>query len=154
MNHFTRSTTVRGALLAATALLAVGQTSAQADPYPHGHHRHGHGNWMYVTVTHGDARADGSRGSGSRAGASRDALLLCDPPRGHARAADACAELDAASGDIGAVPRKDALCPMIYAPVTARAQGVWNGTRVTYARTFSNTCEMSALTRDVFALDA
>lgn len=150
MNHFTRSTTVRGALLAATALLAVGQTSAQAAPHPHGHthgntrgHAHGHGNWLYVTVTHGDARAGGARG----------ALLMCDPPQGHAHATDACAELDAASGDIGAVPRKDAFCPMIYAPVTARAEGVWNGTRVTYARTFSNTCEMSALTRDVFALD-
>ena len=142
MNHFTRSTTVRGALLAATALLAAGQTAAQAAPYPHGHH-HGHGNWLYVTVTHGDARA----------GSSRSALLMCDPPQGHAHATDACAELDAASGDIGAVPRKDTFCPMIYAPVTARAEGVWNGTRVTYAHTFSNTCEMSARTRDVFALD-
>lgn len=142
MNHFTRATTVRGALFAATALLAVGQVPAQAVPHPHVHH-HGHGNWLYVTVTHGDARTGGTRG----------ALLMCDPPRGHAHAADACAELDAAAGDIGAVSRKETFCPMIYAPVTARANGEWNGRRVAYERTFSNTCEMSAYTGDVFTLD-
>ncbi|MHB9858239.1 SSI family serine proteinase inhibitor [Streptomyces sp. YIM S03343] len=139
MNHFTRATAVRGALLAATALLAAGPVPAQAAP-----HAHGNGNWLYVTVTHGEARAGGSRSS----------LLMCDPPQGHAHAADACAELEAASGDIGAVPHKEVICPMIYAPVTAQAEGVWNGKRVAYAHTFANTCEMTAHTRDVFALDA
>jgi subtilisin inhibitor-like len=138
MNHFTRATAVRGALLAVTALLAAGQTPARAVPQPQGH-----GNWLYVTVTRGDAREGGTRGT----------LLTCDPPRGHAHAADACAELDAASGDIGAVPHREAFCPMIYAPVTARAEGMWDGEQVAYAHTFANTCELTARTRDVFALD-
>jgi Subtilisin inhibitor-like len=138
MNHFTRAAAARGALFAATALLAAGQTPARAAPHPHAH-----GNWLHVTVIHGDARGGGTRA----------ALLMCDPPRGHAHAADACAELDAASGDIDALPHEETFCPMIYAPVTARAEGRWNGERVAYAHTFANTCELTARTRHVFALD-
>jgi hypothetical protein len=102
------------------------------------------GNWLQLTLTHGDARDGHSRGT----------FLLCDPPHGHSRAADACAELAAADGDIHAIPpRKDAICSLVYAPVTAHATGRWNGRPVAYTQDFSNACVMSARTGAVFALD-
>ncbi|MFI7405146.1 SSI family serine proteinase inhibitor [Streptomyces sp. NPDC049541] len=130
---------VRGSLLAA-ALLAGGAAPAQAASpgFPPT-------DWLYLTVTKGDARSPHTR----------DTLLLCDPPQGHARAADACEELAAADGDIARIPsKKNIFCPMIYAPVTVHARGEWNGRRVEYTQTFSSTCVMAGRTGSVFALDA
>ncbi|MFJ8732699.1 SSI family serine proteinase inhibitor [Streptomyces bauhiniae] len=45
------------------------------------------------------------------------------------------------------------LCPLIYAPVRARAHGRWNGRPVEYDRTYGNACELRAETGDVFALE-
>ena len=134
-----KATALRGALLAAaTVLLAAGQAPAEAV------HRHGlQGDWLYLTVTRGDSRSSDTRGT----------LLLCDPPQGHARAAEACAELAAAGGDIDAVPAAGVFCPMVYAPVTAHARGEWKGRQVDYTRTFSNRCVLAARTGDVFALE-
>ena len=129
---------VRGGLLAAVALLTVGAAPAHAAP-----EQTVPGNWLYLTVTTGDARSSNTRGT----------LLLCDPPQGHAHAAQACAELRTAGGDITRIPvRVDVLCPMLYAPVTASARGEWNGRRTEYTRTFSNTCMMGVETGSVFAL--
>ncbi|OSC62284.1 serine protease [Streptomyces sp. 4F] len=83
----------------------------------------------------------------------RGALLLCDPPRGHARAARACAELDAVNGRIADIPLRETHCPMIHAPVTAQARGQWRGQPVEYTQTFSNDCVMAARTGAVFAWD-
>lgn len=138
MTYSMKATAVRGALLAAVALLATGQAPAQAAP---GHT--GQGNWLFLTVTRGDSRSSDTRGT----------LLLCDPPQGHAHAAEACAELDAAGGDIDAIPPRSVFCPMIYAPVTTHARGEWNGNPVDYTKTFSNACVMTARTGEVFALD-
>ncbi|OIJ63054.1 SSI family serine proteinase inhibitor [Streptomyces mangrovisoli] len=173
MTHFTRTTAVRGALPVAAALLAAIPTTAQAagltgpaapvravartapDAPVRPVSRVARagavravsrtasgagfaGDWMYVAVT---------------AGGTRGALLTCDPPRGHARAADACAELATAHGDIAALPTQDVMCPMIYAPVTAEARGRWHGRPVTYRHTFANRCELNARTGSVFALD-
>ncbi|MFI5686598.1 SSI family serine proteinase inhibitor [Streptomyces sp. NPDC051636] len=141
MTHTTQATAVRGALLAAVALLAASPASAAARTAPGDTHR---GDWLYLTVTRGDARYAETRGT----------LLRCGPPRGHARAAEACAELTAAGGDIGAIPQtKDVFCPMIYAPVTVHARGEWHGRLVAYRETFSNACAMGARTGAVFALD-
>ncbi|WP_019071457.1 MULTISPECIES: SSI family serine proteinase inhibitor [Streptomyces] len=138
MTYTSRTTTLRGALLAVALLLAAGQAPAQAAP------RHGlQGDWLYLTVTRGDSRSSDTRGT----------LLLCDPPQGHARAAEACAELAAAGGDIDAIPAAGVFCPMVYAPVTAHARGEWKGRQVDYTRTFSNRCVLAARTGDVFALD-
>ncbi|MGW3408504.1 SSI family serine proteinase inhibitor [Streptomyces sp. NPDC000888] len=129
---------VRGGLLAAVALLTMGAAPAQAMPQ-----KAAGGNWLYLTVTTGDARSSDTRGT----------LLLCDPPQGHAHAAQACEELRAAEGDITRIPvRADVLCPMIYAPVTASARGEWNGRRTEYTHTFSNTCMMGVETGSVFGL--
>lgn len=150
---YTIAVTVRRVLLAGVALLAVcAAPAAQAAPGT------GHGaGWLHLTVTREAAapQVPGTRRTaGPRSGATRDALLLCDPPRGHRQAAEACAELTAAGGDIHAIPpREGALCPMIYAPVTARAQGRWHGRPVDYRETFSNECAMKARTGQVFALD-
>ncbi|MFI6408394.1 SSI family serine proteinase inhibitor [Streptomyces sp. NPDC050548] len=138
MTHTSTATALRGALLAAAVLLAAGQAPAQAAP------RHGlQGDWLYLTVTRGDSRSSDTRGT----------LLLCDPPQGHAHAAEACAELAAAGGDIDALPARSVFCPMIYAPVTAHARGEWQGRPVDCTRTFSNGCVLAARTGDVFALD-
>jgi hypothetical protein len=128
----------RAGLLAATALLAAAapaRAAAPADPP---------GTWLYLTVAQGDERS----------APAREGLLLCDPPQGHARATEACAELAAAHGDITRIPaKKDVYCPMIYAPVTVQAHGRWAGRKVDYTQTFSSRCFMNARTGSVFALD-
>ncbi|MFF4269653.1 SSI family serine proteinase inhibitor [Streptomyces sp. NPDC001536] len=137
MTNRTASKAARGTLLAAALLLA---TTAPAQAAPEDSRAD---DGLFLTVTQGDARSSDTRGT----------LLLCDPPQGHGRAAEACAELEAADGDIAALPVKDTNCPMIYAPVTARAQGQWNGRPVDYTETFSNGCVMAGRTGSVFALD-
>ncbi|MFG3183031.1 SSI family serine proteinase inhibitor [Streptomyces sp. JHA19] len=136
----TRPTTlVRGGLLAAAAALALGTATPQATA-----RQADSGNWLYVTVTHGDAR------SGEQPGR----LLTCDPPQGHTKAAEACAQLDAVDGDIHRLEQHGTYCPMVYAPVTARARGEWNGHPIDYRETFANSCGMTSRTGAVFTVDA
>ncbi|MGW0331007.1 SSI family serine proteinase inhibitor [Streptomyces sp. NPDC003011] len=138
MTHTTTAKAVRGSLLAAAALLLVTVAPARATPQegiP--------GGWLLVTVTTGDARSSDTRGT----------LLLCDPPQGHRRAAEACAQLEAALGDLRAISLRDVRCPMVHAPVTAHARGHWKGRQVDYTETFTNRCVMGARTGAVFALD-
>ncbi|MEU9594069.1 SSI family serine proteinase inhibitor [Streptomyces sp. NPDC048219] len=138
MTHIITAAAARAGLLLTAVLLAAGAAPATATA------RHEPGNdWLQVTVTRGDAPT----------GATRGAMLRCDPPRGHARAAEACAELEAAGGDFDRIPLRDTYCPMVYAPVTAHAEGQWRGRAVDYTRTFPNTCVMTARTGAVFALD-
>jgi hypothetical protein len=129
---------VGGGLLAAAAALALGTATPQAAAQDSDT-----GNWLFVSVTHGDGRHAETPGR----------LLLCDPPQGHGKAAEACADLERVGGDIRRLERKDAFCPMIYAPVTAHARGEWNGRPVQYHETFSNGCGLAARTGAVFALD-
>ncbi|MEU2060240.1 SSI family serine proteinase inhibitor [Streptomyces sp. NPDC013455] len=136
MTYITRAAAAAGALLAAAGLLAAGPArAASRDILP--------GNWLYLTVTKGDARSSDTRG----------ALLLCDPPQGHTRAAEACTELAAAEGDVGRIPAKNVFCPMIYAPVTTHARGHWNNRTVDFEETYTSPCVMRARTGAVFALD-
>ncbi|MXM63803.1 serine protease [Streptomyces sp. HUCO-GS316] len=138
MKHTTTAKAVRAGLLAAAALLLAGATPAQATPgesVP--------ANWLYLTVTKGESRSAAGRGT----------LLLCRPPSGHPRAAEACAQVAAVDGDLGGLQARTVFCPMIYEPVTVQARGKWNGQRVAYTETFSNACEMEARTGAVFALD-
>ncbi|MFD8302218.1 SSI family serine proteinase inhibitor [Streptomyces sp. NPDC059690] len=140
MTISTTAQAVRGGLLTAVLLLA-GTAPAQAAPAPA---QPLSGDYLYLTVTKGDARSSDTRGT----------LLMCDPPQGHALAAEACAELAAADGDIAALPPKDVFCPMVYAPVSVHARGMWGGREVEYAQTFPNGCAMSARTGSVFAFDS
>ncbi|MFM9444228.1 SSI family serine proteinase inhibitor [Streptomyces acidiscabies] len=126
---------VLAAALALTALTSPAQAARSALP----------GNWLQISVTKGDGHSSDTRGT----------LLLCnDVPQGHARAAEACEQLRAARGDIRAVPEREGLCTLVYAPVTASARGRWDGRPVRYQQTFGNKCEMAMKTGAVFALDS
>ncbi|MEU5704523.1 SSI family serine proteinase inhibitor [Streptomyces aurantiacus] len=142
-NNQKATTAVRACLLAACALLVAGPVPARAAALP----QSPPGDWLYVTVTRGDART-----GDVRSGDTRGALLLCDPPQGHAHAARACEELRAAHGDVGRIPLKETFCPMVYAPLTAAARGEWGGRTITYEETFANACALTARTGAVFAL--
>ncbi|KUO12747.1 SSI family serine proteinase inhibitor [Streptomyces sp. DSM 15324] len=140
-SHSLAPVPLRRALLPAAAalLLATGAAPARAaaqDPQP--------ANWLQLSVTRDTAPSDGTRAT----------LLLCGPPQGHRRAAEACDQLNAVNGDLAALPAaQDTVCTLVYAPVTAHASGQWNGRAVAYSQTFSNACEMAARTGAVFALD-
>jgi len=142
------------ALLAVFAVFAAGAVPARAAAEPV--RETGPRTYLHLTVARGDVLPPGLRPlrpAGHRSGHTRDALLLCEPPLGHGRAAEACAQLDAAHGDIRRIPTRDGSCPMIYAPVTAKARGMWQGRPVDYRETFSNACAMEAVTGALFALD-
>jgi hypothetical protein len=138
MTHSTRA--ARAGLLAALALLTVAASApARTAAVP--------GDWLYVALTRGDARSSDARSSDTRG-----TLLLCDPPQGHGRATQACADLRRSDGDIARIPHRPAVCTEIYAPVRASAEGRWNGRQVAYEQTFANACVMAARTGAVFAL--
>jgi hypothetical protein len=140
--HSLAATAARGGLLAAAALLTLGAAPAGATVQaPTG--RAFTDNWLHLTVTRGDDPLSDRRGT----------LLMCDPPQGHTRAAEACAQLDTVDGDLSRLKTGEGFCTMIYAPVTVQARGEWNGRTVEYEETFSNGCMMNARTGPVFALD-
>ncbi|MFC9886970.1 SSI family serine proteinase inhibitor [Streptomyces pilosus] len=140
MTH-TSVRTLRAGLAAALVLLACAAparatgTEHPTAPVPDSR--------LLLTVSHGEQPSTAAGGT----------LLSCDPPRGHRRAADACAELDAVDGRIENIPAKEVFCPMVYAPVTARASGSWRGRQIEYTATFPNSCTLTARTGAVFALD-
>jgi hypothetical protein len=139
MTYSTTAKAVQAGLLTAASLLALGAAPAQAttqDSFP--------GNWLFLTVAKGDVRHSDTHGT----------LLMCNPPQGHGKAAEACAELEPVGGDIAGLRPQDVHCPMIYTPVTAHARGQWQGRPVEYQETFSNACVLGARTGSVFALDA
>jgi subtilisin inhibitor-like len=84
-------------------------------------------------------------------GSGRAAWLGCAPARGsHPKAARACGTLAAVAGDPAAIPDREGVCPMVYAPVTARATGRWHGTAVHYRERFTNSCAMTLGTDGLF----
>lgn len=135
---------VRAGLLAALALLTVAASAPVRATAVQG-------GWLYVSLTRGDARSFDTRGD-ALSSDTRGTLLLCDPPQGHGRATQACAELRRTDGDITRIPHRNAICTEIYAPVRATAEGQWNGHQVAYEQTFANACVMTARTGSVFAL--
>ncbi|MDT0433771.1 MULTISPECIES: subtilase-type protease inhibitor [Streptomyces] len=84
----------------------------------------------------------------------RAVTLTCAPTASgsHPSAAEACAELRSANGDINALTaRSGALCTKAYDPVVVTVGGVWQGKRVAYERTFANECVKSSYGRSLFA---
>ncbi|MER7487858.1 SSI family serine proteinase inhibitor [Streptomyces sp. NPDC126497] len=128
---------VRAGLFAALVLLACAVPARATDGHT------AEDSWLQLTVSHGETSSTSVDGT----------MLRCDPPRGHRHATEACAELAAVDGHIADIPPKDAICPLVHAPVTARANGMWRGRPVAYTETFSNTCMLTARTGRVFALD-
>jgi hypothetical protein len=84
----------------------------------------------------------------------RAVTLSCAPtPSGtHPAAASACAELRGVDGDFDALRATEGmLCTRQYDPVLVTVDGVWQGQRVSYERTFANECVKSSYTASLFA---
>ncbi|MFD3943143.1 SSI family serine proteinase inhibitor [Streptomyces sp. NPDC058579] len=86
-------------------------------------------------------------------GDTESASLGCSPAGGdHPEAEAACDELDTADGDFDRLEvTPDAICPMIYDPVTATATGTYDTEPVAWKKTFSNACLLNVETGKVFA---
>jgi hypothetical protein len=90
---------------------------------------------LVLTLGHGESAAV--------AGPARAVTLTCAPrPSGsHPAAALACAELRAADGDFELLAGTGGgVCTREYDPVVVTVDGVWQGKRVSYERTFANEC--------------
>ncbi|MEU9253717.1 subtilase-type protease inhibitor [Streptomyces sp. NPDC048270] len=79
----------------------------------------------------------------------RASTLSCAPTAQgtHPDPKAACTALAATAGSLDALlaaPDPNRACPMHYAPVTVTAEGVWEGSRISWKHTFSNACTMSA----------
>ncbi|MFF1279795.1 protease inhibitor [Streptomyces sp. NPDC058299] len=84
----------------------------------------------------------------------RAVTLNCAPSASgtHPAAAQACAELRGVGGDLDALKAAgDIMCTKMYDPVVVTVQGVWQGKRVAYERTFGNTCMKDAVGGSLFA---
>jgi len=100
---------------------------------------------LVLTIGHGDSAA--------AATPLRAVTLTCAPTASgtHPAAALACAELRGAGGDFDALTaRTDVLCTKQYDPVVVTVDGVWQGKRVSYERTFANECVKNSYETSVF----
>ncbi|MFI7870064.1 protease inhibitor [Streptomyces salinarius] len=100
---------------------------------------------LVLTVGHGESAAT--------AAPLRAVTLTCAPTASgtHPAADAACAELRAAHGDPSALAADDAvMCTREYAPVVVTVDGVWQGRRLSYERTFANECVKNAGSASVF----
>ncbi|MEU3344614.1 subtilase-type protease inhibitor [Streptomyces sp. NPDC006700] len=101
---------------------------------------------LVLTVGHGVAAAV--------AAPERAVTLSCAPtPSGtHPAASEACAELRGTDGDFATLrPGDHVVCTKEYNPVVVTAEGVWQGRRVSYERTYANECVKNASVTSVFA---
>ncbi|MEU6095240.1 protease inhibitor [Streptomyces sp. NPDC047079] len=101
---------------------------------------------LVLTTGHGQSTATATP--------QRAVTLTCAPTASgtHPAAADACAELRAVGGEPGALrAREGVLCTKLYDPVVVTVQGVWQGKRVDYERTFANECVKSSYGNALFA---
>ncbi|WP_326596685.1 SSI family serine proteinase inhibitor [Streptomyces brevispora] len=91
--------------------------------------------------------------SGSENTWIRGVVLHCPPGPDdrHPDATGACAAIDEADGDFGALPGDPHPCTYEYDPVTVTAEGVRTGEVIAHWRhTFPNACLMDASTGPVF----
>ncbi|MET8953465.1 protease inhibitor [Streptomyces sp. NPDC004393] len=101
---------------------------------------------LVLTTGHGQSTATATP--------QRAVTLTCAPTASgtHPAAADACADLRAVNGDLDALPaREGVFCTKLYDPVVVTVQGVWQGKRVDYERTFANECVKSSYGTALFA---
>ncbi|CAM3860879.1 SSI family serine proteinase inhibitor [Kibdelosporangium persicum] len=81
--------------------------------------------------------------------------LGCDDPDNvtgsHPRREQACKAIESAGGDLKKLEMvSDVNCPMIYDPVTARANGSFRGKRIDFKAVYPNACVAAAESSDVF----
>jgi hypothetical protein len=87
----------------------------------------------------------------AQAGQAGAVRLTCNPTGGaHPEAAQACAVLRSTGADPARIKPAHVMCMMLYAPVTARLDGTWRGTRVRWAHRYGNSCEMTRATGVLF----
>ncbi|MFD5585908.1 subtilase-type protease inhibitor [Streptomyces sp. NPDC127063] len=101
---------------------------------------------LVLTTGHGE--------SATSATPARAVTLSCAPTASgtHPDPAAACAELRRAGGDLDVLSAgTDVLCTKQYDPVVVTVDGVWQGKRVSYERTFANECVKTAHGSAVFA---
>ncbi|MFF9817362.1 subtilase-type protease inhibitor [Streptomyces sp. NPDC014006] len=101
---------------------------------------------LVLTLGHGDSAASATP--------ARAVTLSCAPTASgtHPDPAAACAELRLAGGDLDALNAgAEPLCTKQYDPVVVTVDGVWQGKRVSYERTFANECVKTAHGPTVFA---
>ncbi|MFE9359979.1 subtilase-type protease inhibitor [Streptomyces olivaceoviridis] len=101
---------------------------------------------LVLTTGHGDDPATATP--------ERAVTLTCAPTASgtHPAAAQACAELRGVGGEPDALkPADDVMCAKVYDPVVVTVQGVWQGKRVSYERSFGNACMRDAVGGGLFA---
>ena len=101
---------------------------------------------LVLTICHGDRAAVATP--------MRAVTLSCAPTASgtHPAPSLACAELRGAAGDFDALTaRGEAMCTKQYDPVVVTVDGVWQGKRVSYERTFGNECVKNSYGTSVFA---
>jgi hypothetical protein len=84
----------------------------------------------------------------------RAVTLSCAPTASgtHPDAMSACVELRGVGGDFDALRARDGvLCTKQYDPVIVTVDGVWQGKRVSYERTFANECVKGSFGTSLFA---
>ncbi|MFJ3230884.1 subtilase-type protease inhibitor [Streptomyces sp. NPDC086787] len=83
----------------------------------------------------------------------RAVILNCAPSASgtHPAAPLACAELRSVGGNLDALTARNTQCTKEYNPVLITVQGVWQGKRVSYERTFGNECVKNSFGTSVFA---
>lgn len=95
---------------------------------------------MHLSVTSGGEDAEPTT-----------ALLACFPNGGtHPRADEACAALEETGGRFAELPSTEAVCTLVYQPVTVAARGDWRGDPVDYRERFANPCFATTRTNGVF----
>ncbi|PWI13726.1 protease inhibitor protein [Streptomyces sp. Act143] len=138
-----RNTARWAATLALTATAVCGPLTGAAQAAPESLYAP---SALVLTVGHGDSAATVTP--------ARAVTLNCAPtPSGtHPAAARACAEMRAVGGDLDAfAARDDVQCTKEYDPVLVTVDGVWQGRRVAYERTFANECVKGSLGASLFA---
>jgi len=97
------------------------------------------------------ARTDLTLAYMAEAGYATAVTLQCNPPGGaHPRPAAACRTLRAVGGRPGRIKPDATMCMMIYAPITAQITGKWRGRKITWSKTYGNSCEMTRVTGVLF----
>ncbi|MCC3767770.1 subtilase-type protease inhibitor [Streptomyces sp. UNOC14_S4] len=82
---------------------------------------------------------------------TRGVQLSCPEENGpHPHGAAACAALWRAQGEPGAVIGDGHRCTREYDPVTATAEGDWNGRPVVWHKTYPNACALDAAKGPLF----
>ncbi|MFC9895024.1 SSI family serine proteinase inhibitor [Nocardia sp. NPDC127579] len=83
----------------------------------------------------------------------RSATLACKPTEGntHPKAAEACAEMAVANGDIANLTQNaEAQCTDQAQKVVLLVTGTWNGADVHFEKEFANWCAMENAAKDVY----